>query len=149
MEVSQILIKDLHISEQDCIPVGCVPSTCCPYLPACTALGVPGPGGCLPAPGEGAWFWGCAWSHEVLLRGVCSWEDACLWSHGGGGVTQHAIGQTPPVNRITDTCKHNLAPTSLRAVTIRFSCLKNSNLQRGSVINFDVDMALRNYCVRE
>ena len=33
---------------QECIPVGCVPPACCPYLPACTALGgVPGPGGYL------------------------------------------------------------------------------------------------------
>ena len=72
--------------QQDCIPVGCVPPACCPYLPACTALcwgggeggclvpGVSGPGGCLPL----------------------------VW----GGVSQYAMGQTPPpVNRITDTCK--------------------------------------------
>ena len=51
--------KDIHISQmgklqQVCIPVGCIPPTCCPYLPACTA-----PGGCL--------LWGC-----LLLGGVCS-----------------------------------------------------------------------------
>ena len=27
--------------QQECIPLGCVPPACCPYLPACTA-----PGGC-------------------------------------------------------------------------------------------------------
>ena len=33
---------------QECIPVGCVPPTCCPYLPACTARkGLSAPGGCL------------------------------------------------------------------------------------------------------
>ena len=52
--------------KQECIPVGCVPPACCPYLPVCTAWGctwfqggvpgprgvylvprgVPGPGGC-------------------------------------------------------------------------------------------------------
>ena len=26
-------------SIQVCIPVGCIPPTCCPYLPACTAGG--------------------------------------------------------------------------------------------------------------
>ena len=51
---------------QDCIPVGCVPPTCCPYLPACIE-----PGG-------------------VYSRGgVCSKGGTCLWSGGGfcfGGV---------------------------------------------------------------
>ena len=42
------------IRKQECIPVGCVPPACCPYLPACTAPGgVPArgctcPGGYLP-----------------------------------------------------------------------------------------------------
>ena len=37
---------------QECIPVGCVPPTCCPYLPACTAPGgVPGSRG-VSVPGE-------------------------------------------------------------------------------------------------
>ena len=36
----------LLLLKQECIPVGCVPSACCPYLPACTAPGgVPGLGG--------------------------------------------------------------------------------------------------------
>ena len=39
--------------KQECIPVGCVPPACCPYLPTCTAQGgVPGPGkGGVPGPG--------------------------------------------------------------------------------------------------
>ena len=60
--------------QQECIPVGCVPPTCCPYLPACTAPGgmylVWGPGG--------TWF-----------RGVPG-SRGCTWSLGGvpgpGGV---------------------------------------------------------------
>ena len=47
-------------SEQECIPVGCVPPACCPYLPhALFPGGIPGPGGCtwsqggVPGPGGG------------------------------------------------------------------------------------------------
>ena len=29
------------LTRQECVPVGCVPPACCPYLPGCTA-----PGGC-------------------------------------------------------------------------------------------------------
>ena len=29
---------------------------------------------------------------------------------GGGGVSQHAMGQTPPVNRTTDKCKNITLP---------------------------------------
>ena len=28
-----------HFIKQVCIPVGCVPPACCPYLPACTVSG--------------------------------------------------------------------------------------------------------------
>ena len=45
-------------SEQDSIPVGCVPPACCPYLPACTGLGMPAQGVCLPAQWVPAW-WAC------------------------------------------------------------------------------------------
>ena len=44
-------LEDFYLNlkqfEQDCIPVGCVPPTCCSYLPECTGGGVLGPGGCL------------------------------------------------------------------------------------------------------
>ena len=65
-----------NIFEQECIPVGCVPPPCCPYLPACTApggvylvwVGVPGPGGTWSGvymvPG------GCTWSWGYLVRGA-------------------------------------------------------------------------------
>ena len=54
---------------------------------------------------------------SLLTRGVCaSWGcvyvskgDACFW----GVVSQHALRQTPPVNRITDI---TLATTSLQVV---------------------------------
>ena len=77
-KVKNIKEQVKKIKEQDCIPVGCAPPACCPYLPACTAWGVcsqgglplvwggvpvSGPGGCLP-----------------LVR---------------GGVSQHAMGQNP------------------------------------------------------
>ena len=33
-------------TQQECIPVGCVPPTCCPYLPAAPRGGGTCPGGC-------------------------------------------------------------------------------------------------------
>ena len=68
--------------KQECIPVGCVPPACCPYLPACTApggtcLGVVYllSGGCtflgayLPSGGVPA-QWGCTCPVGVYLPGV-------------------------------------------------------------------------------
>ena len=52
------------MTKQECIPVGCVPSTCCPYLPACTA-----PGGCTCQRGVPA--------SRVYLLGVPAW-GVCL-----------------------------------------------------------------------
>ena len=52
------------------------------------------------APGGAAWSWGGAWSWRLpgprgcLLRGVPG---------PAGGVSQYALRQTPPVNRILDT----------------------------------------------
>ena len=46
-----------RFGKQECIPVGCVPPACCPYLPACTAPGeclLLGGGGGVPAPGRGS-----------------------------------------------------------------------------------------------
>ena len=82
------------IFKQVCIPVGCVLPACCPYLPACTALGGVCSRGGLP----------------LVLGGVCP---------GREGISQHAMGQTPPpVDTILDTrfWKYYLTPTSLRAV---------------------------------
>ena len=63
--------------KQDCIPVGCVPPACWPYLPACSAPGVYlVPGGVC--------------SGRVCTWGVCFRGDVCTWSQGGvcskGGV---------------------------------------------------------------
>ena len=65
--------------KQECIPVGCVPSAT-----VAVCRGVPAPGGCLPAPGAG----------RVPGPG----GDVC----SRGVVSQHALRQTPPVNRMTD-----------------------------------------------
>ena len=85
----------MDFCKQDCIRVGCVPPACCPYLPACIALG-----GCL-VPGE-CLVPGGAWS-----RGWVSGGSGPGWvpspKGGGGVVSQQAMGQTSPVNRILDT----------------------------------------------
>ena len=75
--------------------------------------GLPGPGGvllalgeCLPVPGGGFSLPG----GFSLSGGVSAWS-------GGGS----PCPETPPVNRITHTCKNiTLATTSLRPVKIRF-----------------------------
>ena len=73
---------------------------------ACSGGGVllgPG-GGCLPGPG------GSAWSEGGVLLGP---GGGSPWSRGGSL-------ETPPVDRITDTCKNvTLATTSLRPVKIK------------------------------
>ena len=73
-------------SQQECIPVGCIPPACCPYLPACTAPGgVPGPRG---VPGQG----GVPGPGGYLVRrGVY-----LLW-----GGTCPGTSSTPPVDRQT------------------------------------------------
>ena len=71
--------------------------------------GVPGPGG-------------CAWSGGLGVPG----PRGCLlgggaWSRGvsaGGVVSQHALRQTPPLNRMTNRCKNITFATSLRTVNI-------------------------------
>ena len=61
--------------EQDCIPEGCVTPACCPYLPACTALGgVPARGVCI-CPG-GTCPGGC-----TCLGGVPA--QGCVYLPGG------------------------------------------------------------------
>ena len=97
--------------KQDCIPVGCVLPARRPYLPCpggCTwsgGRGVPGLGGCL------------VWGVHLVLGGVpgpkevyvvpgCGVPDpgGCTWSQGG------TWSGTPPVNRITHTCKNITLP---------------------------------------
>ena len=101
--------------EQECIPVGCVTSAtvavCWGWGGACSqeegvwSRGVPAPRGCV-----------CSWGVPAP-GGVCSQGGVCFrgghlvpgGSGPGGVVSQHALRQTPPVNRMTDGCKkHNL-----------------------------------------
>ena len=82
------------IHKQECIPVGCIPPTCCPYLPACTALrGVPALGGCT-CPG------GVLAQRGVPARG-------CTCPGGvpaqGGYLPRYSL---PPLNRKTNRCKN-------------------------------------------
>ena len=77
-------------------------------------VGVPGPGGCLdprgmPGPHGGAWSPGVPGP-----RGVPGL---------GGGLSQHALRQNPPVNRMTDRCKNITLPqTSFAGGNRRKSC---------------------------
>ena len=96
-------------TEQECIPVGCVPAAHWPYA----AVFFPG--------GGSPWSGGSASSGGVLLGsgGVLLGLGGSASSGGvllgpGGGVLQRPH---PPVDRITDTCKNiTLATTSLRPV---------------------------------
>ena len=65
LQLTHIVPKVLF--EQDCIPVGCVPPACWPYLPACSASE------------------GCTWSGEgvYLVWGVYLVPEGCTWSQGG------------------------------------------------------------------
>ena len=60
---------------------------------------------------------GAGWGLGVCLvrRGVCAWSGGgCLILGGvcsqGGVVSQHALRQTPPVNRITHACENITLP---------------------------------------
>ena len=90
-------------------------------------------GGCLPGPGGvPAWSWGCT----CLVPGGCTClvrGDTCLvWGvylpvHGGG----HLVKYSPPVNRMTHTCKNiTLAKTSFRPV-MKCTGLRNHPGQNG------------------
>ena len=63
---------------------------------------LPGLGGCLPGPGGGS---------LVPGEGItCLVPGGCLSGPGGVVVSQHALRQTPPVNRITDACENITLP---------------------------------------
>ena len=77
------IMSNLHvistcIRKQDCIPVGCVPPACYPYLSACTVLG-------------GAWSQRVSWFRggEVPASGPRGCISACNGA------------DHPPVNRMT------------------------------------------------
>ena len=111
--------------KQECIAVGCVPSAavaiCC------------GRGGREGVPASGG-----AASGECLLRGVPALGVPTLggarsggWGWGAcsrGVASQHALRQTPPVDRMIDTCKNITFATSLQTV----KKLKNKHI---SIVN--------------
>ena len=69
--------------------------------------------GGVSAPG-GSGLGGCLLPEGCLLPGVSAQGRGGVYSWGE---SQHALRQTPPVNRMTDTCKNiTLATTSLRPV---------------------------------
>ena len=67
----------LKVIKQDCIPVGCIPPACWPYLPACIAQG----------------------------GGVCS-GGCLLWESCSGGGIPACTEADSPIDRMTDTCKN-------------------------------------------
>ena len=85
--------------KQDCIPVGCVPPACWPYLWACSAAAA---AGCVYLVGGGTWSGGCTWFRGCTWSGGVPGPGGCTWS-GGCQVL-------PPVNRITHTCKNITLP---------------------------------------
>ena len=78
--------------------------------------------GVVPASGLGGLLLGGV---PALVWGVSAPGDTCLWSGGClllggtclclGGVSQHAMGQTSPVNIMTDRCKNITLPQTLFA----------------------------------
>ena len=116
-----------RLRKQDCIPVGCVPPACCPYLPVCT---VPGGVACLWSRAWGGCSWGDAylWSQGVCswgvpasgLGGVCSW-GACIWSGevpasvpGGGGCLPLFWGGDPLLTEFLTHASENITLPQLR-----------------------------------
>ena len=77
------------IQEQECIPVGSVPSA---------AVAISGGGIC---PG-------------VSAQGVSAWRGVCR----GAGVSQHAMGHIPPCGQ-TDTCKNITFPHLLLRTVVK------------------------------
>ena len=133
-------------SKQDCIPVGCIPPACWPYLPACTAQGgawsqgVSALGGCLlqgecllwggvcsrgvPAPGWGLPLGGCL----LLGGGVCAQVVP-----GPGGV---GWGGIPACTEVDPPCEQNSWHTLLKILP----CPK---LRLRAVINLQLLLELR------
>ena len=93
------------------------------------------PLGCGPGPDPPqfppwVWAWRGVSLRGLLGRGVSFWGVSLAEGEGsllgrGVAIFQHALRQTPPVDRITDTSKNiTLATTSLRPVIISNICLK-------------------------
>ena len=125
-------------AKQECIPVGCVPAARRPYSGVYFPEGGSAwSGGVLPGPGGSAWSGGGlpGLGGFSLVRG-----GGVLPGPGGGDLPGPGEGsswsggspcpeggspclETPPVDRITDTCKNiTLATTSLRLVNKLIPC---------------------------
>ena len=105
-----------HLLQQECIPVGCVPSAAAAvcWVPGRVVYlvrgvvylvlgGVPGPGGGVPGPGGGCtWSRGCTGPGGVpgprgvylvlggvYLVGGCTWSGGCTWF--GGCTWSHRV----------------------------------------------------------
>ena len=124
--------------QQECIPVGCVPPACCPYLAACTALGggavyLPGGVGVLGVSARGVYLPG----RVYLLGGVPDW--GCTFP---GGCTCRGLylpgGCT---NRISDCsldkdCRKNIAglkPQPIKRQDPTVKCLSKTRTSIDSV----------------
>ena len=73
------LTSEYIFQKQEYIPVGCVPSAAVAVFPGGVCSG-----------GGGVWPAGC-----LLRGGIC--PEGC--------VSQHALGQTPPMDKMTDSVK--------------------------------------------
>ena len=112
----QIIIL-CYIYYKNCIPVGCIPPACLPYLPACTAQGgLPCRGG-LPCQGGGGspcqGVSPCGGGLPCKV-GVCCAGGVYLarWVSlpGRGWYLSMLWGRPPLVNRITDACENIALP---------------------------------------
>ena len=85
--------------------------------------------GVLPARGGSPWSGGSAWLGGSPCWGGSPWSRGVLLGPGEGWCLPGPGGgspETPPVYRITDTCKNiTLTTTSLRRVTIRENPIVN------------------------
>ena len=84
------------VSAWGCLPGGCLPGWCLPRGTGCL------PGGCLPGgicwgmSAQGVSASGPGGCLPLVQGGVCLWSRGVSTS-GLGGVSQHAMGQTPPL----------------------------------------------------
>ena len=128
-EFDRLSVTKGYFFKQECIPVGCVPS-------ATVAVSAGG-----SAPGGDACSWGVLPLGGSALGGVCSWggvyfwggaaPEGCLLFGGGGGISACTLRQTPtpPVNRMTETCKNITLRKLINTFLITFQSILNNFYQ--------------------